>query len=118
MSQADYEGSIEDVMHDVADDSDTVEYNMGLLYGLNEKPPVAESALVALQHVLASFVGIATAPLLICAALGVDALNTSFIISMSLFASGICTFIQCKKIGPVGSGLLSLPNVQKLPESQ
>lgn len=79
-----------------------------LLYGLTDKPPVAESIFVAFQHVLAAFVGIITPPLIICTSLGLDAANTSYLISMSLFASGICTFIQCKKFGPVGSGLLSL----------
>jgi xanthine permease XanP len=79
-----------------------------LIYGLNDKPPVAESIFVAFQHVLAAFVGIITPPLIICSSLGLDAVNTSYIISMSLFASGLCTFIQCRKIGPVGSGLLSL----------
>ncbi|GAB4145783.1 MAG: uracil-xanthine permease family protein [Cyanobacteria bacterium J069] len=79
-----------------------------LLYGLNDKPPVGESLFVALQHVLASFVGIITPPLIISGALGLDPVNTSYIVSMSLFASGICTFIQCRRIGPVGSGLLSL----------
>lgn len=80
----------------------------GLIYGLNDKPPVAEAIFVAFQHVLASFVGIITPPIIICTSLGLDAANTSYLISMSLFASGICTFIQCKRIGPVGSGLLSL----------
>lgn len=79
-----------------------------LIYGLTDKPPVAESIFVAFQHVLAAFVGIITPPLIICSSLGLDPVNTSYIISMSLFASGLCTFIQCKKIGPVGSGLLSL----------
>lgn len=80
----------------------------GLIYGLNDKPPIAEAIFVAFQHVLASFVGIITPPIIICSSLGLDAANTSYLISMSLFASGICTFIQCKRIGPIGSGLLSL----------
>jgi xanthine permease XanP len=84
------------------------QFKSELIYGLNDKPPVAESFFVAFQHVLAAFVGIITPALLICGALGLDAVNTSYIVSMSLLASGICTFIQCKKIGPVGSGLLSL----------
>ncbi|MBW4466146.1 MAG: purine permease [Pegethrix bostrychoides GSE-TBD4-15B] len=79
-----------------------------LIYGLNDKPPVPEAIFVAFQHVLAAFVGIITPPLIIAGSLGLDPANTSYIISMSLFASGICTFIQCRKIGPVGSGLLSL----------
>ncbi|PSF37901.1 xanthine permease XanP [Aphanothece hegewaldii CCALA 016] len=79
-----------------------------LIYGLYDRPPVIEAFFVALQHVLASFVGIITPPLLICNALKLDAATTSYIISMSLFVSGVSTFIQCKKIGPIGSGLLSL----------
>jgi xanthine permease XanP len=79
-----------------------------LLYRLYDRPPFFESVFVAVQHVLAAFVGIVTPPLIISTSLGLDAANTSFIISMSLLASGICTFIQCKTFGPVGSGLLSL----------
>jgi xanthine permease XanP len=79
-----------------------------LIYGLNDRPPVPEAIFVAFQHVLAAFVGIITPAIIICGSLGLDAENTSYIISMSLFSSGICTFIQCRKFGPVGSGLLSL----------
>jgi len=79
-----------------------------LLYGLDDKPPVPEAIFVAFQHVLASFVGIITPPLIICSALGATPEVTSYVISMSLFVSGVATFIQCKRIGPVGSGLLSL----------
>ena len=79
-----------------------------LIYGLRDQPPLLESLYVAFQHVLASFVGIITPPLIIASALGLEPANTSYIISMSLFASGICTFIQCRTLGPVGSGLLSL----------
>lgn len=82
--------------------------NSDLIYGLNDRPPPLEAIFVAFQHVLAAFVGIITPPLIICSSLGLDPSNTSYIISMSLFASGICTFIQCKRIGPIGSGLLSL----------
>ncbi len=79
-----------------------------LVYGLNDRPHPPEALLVAFQHVMASFVGIITPPLIICNALGLEAADTSFIISMSLFISGIATFIQSKRIGPIGSGLLSL----------
>ncbi|MEB3357482.1 MAG: nucleobase:cation symporter-2 family protein [Synechococcales bacterium] len=79
-----------------------------LIYGLDDRPPALEAAFVALQHVLASFVGIITPPLIICSAIEADPATTGYVISMSLFVSGIATFIQCKRIGPVGSGLLSL----------
>lgn len=79
-----------------------------LIYGLNDKPGFVEALLVAMQHVLAIFVGIITPPLLVCNALNLDAANTGYIVSMSLFISGLSTFIQARKIGPIGSGLLSI----------
>ncbi|TVP63674.1 MAG: purine permease [Leptolyngbya sp. LCM1.Bin17] len=103
MAQADHESIIEE-----AKEAETVRIDSELLYGLHDRPSFGESTIVAIQHVMASFVGIITPPLLISNALGVDALNTSIIISMSLFMSGVCTFIQCRRFGPVGSGLLSL----------
>ncbi|MBF2002016.1 MAG: purine permease [Synechococcales cyanobacterium M58_A2018_015] len=79
-----------------------------LTYGLEDRPPLAETLWIALQHVFAAFVGIITPPLVIATALGLDPASTSYLVSMSLFASGLCTFIQCRQVGPIGSGLLSL----------
>lgn len=79
-----------------------------LLYGLEDKPPLRETFFVALQHVFAVFVGIVTPPLIICDALHLDRANTVFLVSMSLFISGLATLIQSRRIGPVGSGLLSI----------
>jgi len=79
-----------------------------LLYGLDDKPPLRETLFVALQHVFAVFVGIITPPLLICNALKLDRASTVFLVSMSLFVSGLATLIQTRRIGPVGSGLLSI----------
>lgn len=78
----------------------------GLIYGLEERPPLKETLFAALQHLLAIFVAIITPPLIISGALGFDIETTSFLVSMSLFVSGIATFIQCRKIGPAGCGLL------------
>lgn len=79
-----------------------------LVYKLDDRPPFWESLFVAFQHVLASFVGIITPPLIICSTLGIDAAETSYMVSMALLFSGIGTFLQAKRIGPIGSGLLSL----------
>lgn len=79
-----------------------------LIYGLEDKPPVPEAIFVAFQHVLAAFVGIITPPLIIATSLNLDPATTGYIVNMSLFVSGVATFIQCKRIGPVGSRLLSL----------
>jgi xanthine permease XanP len=80
----------------------------GLIYGLNDQPPFMESLVVAFQHVLAIFVGIVTPPLIICSAIGLSPEDTRYVVSMSLFISGVSTFIQAKRIGPIGSGLLSI----------
>ena len=79
-----------------------------VIYRLEDRPPIPEAALAALQHVLAVFVGIITPPLIIAGALGLDLEETSFIVSMSLLVSGLATLIQVHRIGPVGSGLLSV----------
>ncbi|NET49703.1 MAG: purine permease, partial [Merismopedia sp. SIO2A8] len=79
-----------------------------LIYDLDDQPPVPDAVFAALQHVLASFVGIITPSFIISGALGLEPADTRYLISMSLFVSGIATFIQARKIGPVGSGLLSV----------
>ena len=63
---------------------------------------------MALQHVLAVFVGIITPPLIVARALKLPAADAGFLVSMSLFMSGIGTLIQTRRIGPFGSGLLSI----------
>ncbi|MDA3809265.1 MAG: NCS2 family nucleobase:cation symporter, partial [Spirochaetaceae bacterium] len=79
-----------------------------MIYKLNDKPPVFQAFLAALQHMMAIFIGIITPPLIIGGALGLTPELKAYIISMALFASGISTFIQVKKFGPIGSGLLSI----------
>ena len=79
-----------------------------LIYQLDERPPLPQTLFAALQHLLAMFVAIITPSLIICQTLGVPAAETNTIISMSLFASGISSFIQIKTFGPIGSGLLSV----------
>lgn len=77
-----------------------------LIYGINDRPKPVAAFLAALQHLLAILVPIVTPGLLICGALGVPAHETTMILSMSLVISGIATFLQCKKVGPFGAGLL------------
>ena len=78
----------------------------GLIYGLEDRPPLKDTLFAALQHLLAIFVAIITPPLIISGALGLDITTTSYLVSMSLFVSGIATFIQCKRFGGLGCGLL------------
>lgn len=78
----------------------------GLIYGLEDRPSLKETLFAALQHLLAVFVAIITPPLIIAGALNLDLETTGYLVSMALFVSGIATFIQCRKFGPVGCGLL------------
>lgn len=79
-----------------------------LIYGLNDRPPAAESIFAALQHFLAMFIGIMTPPIIVSNALGMSLEMSAYMISMALFVSGVATFIQARKFGPVGSGMLSI----------
>lgn len=79
-----------------------------LIYGLNVRPPLRETLFAALQHLLAIFVAIITPPLIIASALRFDIQTTGFLVSMSLFVSGIATFIQSHRVGPIGTGLLCI----------
>ena len=77
-----------------------------LILGLEDRPRPLNGLLAALQHLLAIIVPIVTPGLLICQALGVSARDTNLIVSMSLVISGIATFVQCRRFGPFGAGLL------------
>src|SRR5262245_13268907 len=49
-----------------------------------------------------------TPPLVIADALKLSAADTAYLVSMSLFVSGAATILQTSRIGPIGSGLLSI----------
>ncbi|MGP5439649.1 uracil-xanthine permease family protein [Psychrobacter faecalis] len=87
--------------------SEVTQGNPDLLYGLHDRPAPAKAFLGAVQHVLAAFVGIITPSLIIGGALGLGE-HIPYLISMSLMVSGVATFIQTRKVGPVGSGLMAL----------
>jgi len=84
----------------------TGETPKGLIYGLDARPPLRDTMFAALRHLLAIFVAIITPPLIIAGALELDLETTGFLVSMSLFVSGVATFVQCRRLGPVGCGLL------------
>ena len=90
------------------EESNKSELKAELIYGLNDRPPLRETLFAALQHLLAIFVAIITPPLIIAGALKLDIETTSFLLSMALFASGVSTFIQCRRIGGIGTGLLCI----------
>lgn len=79
----------------------------GLVYRLEDRPDLAASFVGAIQHVLACVVAIILPTLVIGKALDLGP-EIPHLISMSLIASGIGTYIQSHRVGPVGSGLLSV----------
>lgn len=85
-----------------------MEKSKELIYGMNDRPPLRETVFAALQHLLAIFVAIITPPLIISSALKFDLATTGYLVSMSLFVSGLATLIQCRRFGPIGAGLLCI----------
>ncbi|AIR02362.1 xanthine permease XanP [Pluralibacter gergoviae] len=78
-----------------------------LIYGLEDKPAPLPAFLTALQHVMASLVGIITPPLIVSSALGLDA-YLPWLISMSLMVSGAGTFLQARRPFGIGAGMICL----------
>ena len=64
--------------------------------------------LVGAQHVAAMVVGTITPPLLLANALKFSAADTAYFISIALIASAVGTFLQCRRRGWLGAGLLSV----------
>lgn len=76
-----------------------------LIYRLDDRPPALESLFAALQHLLASFVGIVTPTLIIGNILELRE-HVPYLISMALLASGIGTFVQAYRPAGIGAGML------------
>ncbi len=83
--------------------NDYYESGIKLMYGINDKPKLSMQILLGLQHIFAAFGGIIVVPLVIGSALGFDAATSTALMSATILAAGIATFIQAKGIGPVGS---------------
>lgn len=88
-------------------ESSRTQHNSELMYQLDDKPGFVPAGFAALQHLLASIVAIVTPTLIVAGTLGLSE-YIPFLISCALIASGIGTYIQCKKIGPIGAGMLCL----------
>ncbi|MEM9025414.1 MAG: nucleobase:cation symporter-2 family protein [Verrucomicrobiota bacterium] len=82
--------------------------NKRVLYGLNDRMPWKQAIFVGLQHLLAMLVGCVTAPLIVAQALDFSPEEQAFLVSISLFTSGLGTLLQVKTVGVVGSGLLTV----------
>ena len=76
-----------------------------LVYHLEDRPGFIESTFAAIQHVLASFVGIITPTLIIGGVLGLGP-HIPYLISMALIVSGVATFIQARRTFGIGARML------------
>ena len=79
--------------------------NPDLIYGVDDRPAFGSAVFGALQHVLASFVGVITPSLIIGGVLGLGE-YIPYLISMALMVSGVGTFIHAVRVGPLGTGLI------------
>ena len=86
----------------------TTKESLGIIYGMDDKPPLWQSAVTAAQHLLSMAISIGAPPLLICHQLKMPPEITVYLVNMSFLVSGIGTFIQTSRIGPFGSGLLNI----------
>ena len=80
----------------------------GIVYGLEDRLPLGTAILVGAQHVSAMVVGTITPPLILAGVLKFSQADTAYLISVALLASALGTWLQCRRRGPVGSGLLSV----------
>lgn len=72
-------------------------------YKIEDVPPTSVAVVLAWQHILAAFAGIIAVPLVVSAALGFSVEETSFMVSATIFTSGLTTILQSKGLGPIGA---------------
>ena len=80
--------------------------NKTLLYGVDDKPPLGITLLLALQYTLLNIGGMMLSPLIISAAVGLDPGQTEYLVFVTLLVGSISTFIQVARVGNIGSGYL------------
>ncbi len=79
-----------------------------VIYGLEDRIPWPKALVIALQHLLAMFVGTITPATIVAGALGLPFEDRAYLINMSLVASGVGTLLQVMSWRGFGSGLLSI----------
>jgi NCS2 family nucleobase:cation symporter-2 len=73
-----------------------------VVYGIDDRPPLAEALPLGLQHLVAMVLSNVTVPLLIAGALGASAEATALLVQMVLLMAGLATIVQSYPIGPIG----------------
>ncbi len=83
--------------------AETANKPVDLIYSVNEKPPVGVSVVLAVQHAFLALIPLAH-PILVTLEAGGDRATASAVVSMSLIAMAVGTFVQACRYGPIGSG--------------
>jgi len=91
--------------------SDSKQAGTDLIYQLEDKPPVHQTLIGAITHLLAIFVPMVTPALIVGASLQLSTETTAYLVSMAMIASGVGTWLQVNRYGCIGSGLLSIQSV-------
>lgn len=80
-----------------------------LRYEVDDNPKFGSSVLLGFQNILTAFSGIVAVPLIIAGIAGVGVVDSAYLVSAALLASGVSSIIQTKGFGPksmrVGVGL-------------
>ncbi|OAA90219.1 nucleobase:cation symporter-2 family protein [Clostridium ljungdahlii] len=76
---------------------------IGLIYGVYDKPKLLSQVLLGFQHIFAAFGGIIVVPIIISSSLKLDSHISTALISAAILVAGIATLIQSRGIGPVGA---------------
>lgn len=84
--------------HDSSDDH-------GVVYGINDRPPLHESVSVGTEHILSMILGNIAPALIVAGALGLATGKTTYLVQMALIFAGLATIVQTYPIGPVGARL-------------
>lgn len=75
------------------------------IYDIEDKPPLKEAIPLGLQHVLAMFAGNVTVPIIIATIAGSTIQEKAFLVSCAMFVAGIASFVQARRVGPIGANL-------------
>ncbi len=76
-----------------------------IAYGKEEKPPLPQSILLALQHVSVMIVPSTAVAFIVAGAVGLNAADTTFLVQMVILFAGVATVVQAYTVGPIGAKL-------------
>jgi len=84
---------------------DSTDEGIDLAYGLEDRPPMSKSFLLALQHVSVMIVPSTAVAFIVAGAAGLGSADTTFLVQMVILFAGVATVVQAYTVGPVGAKL-------------